>query len=133
MKEIRKVCLRCKQNKLLNVGNFKKREAYLDFKPSFDRICRQCKQSEYNKKKKVRKYKTKAREEITCALFSCDNEFMPTRVDQKYCCRDCMLVSNGNKRKDRIKLDKDLEKVQTKNKILNKFLVRGKIYGVDYN
>jgi len=132
MKEKKKdkyvVCIRCKEPKHLNVGNFKKRQAYLDFDPPFDVMCRDCrdKQSNDNRVKRVNSYKTK----ITCkeCFKECENKRKGTLFCSEECSHDFRLRDQQRKRIE----SRRLNKADIKKPIDPKWTKRGKIHGVDY-
>jgi len=118
-------CLRCKISKPLTVGNYKKRAPYLNFEPLFDIICRKCRDTQANKNRIERPKYHKACEE-------CGKEYVARRVSSIFCGTKC---KNKNRRKDeqvrRISALK-ANRAKPKQKIDPKWLVRGKISGVNY-
>ncbi len=132
MNGIKKRCIRCKELKPKTIGNFKRRESYLSFKPDFDRICRECKDKEENAREPTRVYKAKKRQKKVCESEECEQTFVATRSDQRYCGRDCMLAMKGKKNTEKLQQERIELARNPKKEIPQKFLVRGKIYGVDY-
>ncbi len=135
MKEMiqqKKICTKCKESKLLTIGNFKRREAYLYFKPLFDNICRKCRDLASSNEGNKRKYNSKAKKEIECESQYCEIVFLPGRTDQRFCSRSCRLLHNNRGYKDKRKAEHIMLEEQGTKQIPEKFLKRGRIYGVDY-
>ncbi len=127
MGNLERTCLRCEEKKILNIGNFKRREAYLDFKPSYDSICRYCRDKAINNNKRYVKKKKLKR---ACALIGCINTFETSVGTKKFCSKKCYKKAYDARLKgERIERDQAKE---IGGQIPEKFLVRGKIYGVDY-
>ncbi len=124
MSNHRRICIRCKENKLLTIGNYKKREAYLDLKPPFDRMCRVCRDSNDEKNRMARKkYLRKRPDEIECANPDCDKIFTPIRIKTRTCSKRC----SKKVQIARIKLEREQVSKLEKKPINNEFLVRGRI------
>jgi len=118
-----KDCLRCGTKKTKTIGNFRRRQAYLDFKTSFDRICRECREQE-EATTKIRPVKVeRVREEIKCINIDCNNMFVPKRKLTKTCSTKCSRrVQIAKNRQNSL----DVQNMKKK-PIDQKYLVRGKI------
>ncbi len=128
MNGIKRRCIRCKELKPKTIGNFKRRESYLSFKPDYDIMCRVCRDIQSEKKRiKVPKRIIHKR---TCAREGCDVFFQPNRLGTSYCSKRCRILIEQAKSKQEA-LDCATSR-KTKSKIPKRFLVRGRIYGVDY-
>ena len=68
--------------------------------------------------------------EQECELESCNNMFIPYRKGVKYCSTKCSsIIFSEQLKKERILYNQEKKK---KIPIPKKFLVRGRIHGVDY-
>ncbi len=126
----KKQCIRCGKFKTLNTRNFKKREPYLYFDAVFDRMCKICRDRYDEKTMPLENENNKEHEPRECRREDCNVVFTPRRDDQVFCKRTCGMLHRRAKNKEG-----KAERTKKRNSgegIPNKFLVRGKIYGVDY-
>ena len=125
-----RICLRCKKEKPLTSKFFPRMQKYLDFKPGFARICRDCRKVIHNEQGKQRSKEKNAGKTRKCKYRNCDN-----RVLTKDLIRYCSPACKENERKAAAELRNEEKQRNGRNiseGIDPKFLVRGKIYGVDY-
>ncbi len=129
MSDHRRICIRCEESKPLTLGNYKRREAYLDLKPPYDRMCRVCRDANDEKNRMARKKSMKKRcVETICSNPECKKIFIPRRFDTKTCSRIC------SDRWREIRKEEEVEELakDEKKPINKKFLVRGKIHNEGY-
>jgi len=122
-------CLRCKEEKKLVKANFGKRQRDKRFEPSWDRICLDCRSAELGMDKE------ELRENKPLKLRTCRNPNCSIKINRHdnkvYCSEECLeearlIRIQEKKTETRIKNEENQEKIP------EKYLVRGRIYGVDY-
>lgn len=122
-------CIRCKKTKPNNEHNFKRKKSTMNLADSIDVMCRDCRNKQYSKAENEKRKTTRRPTMIECRNRNCTK--MVDKIGFKlYCTDECRHDQTSHnakmKRKDEIAL-----KGSTK-PIPQKFLERGKIYGVDY-
>ena len=117
-------CRSCKEVKILNNGNFRKRANVGTRKYDYDKACRDCKRriEDANKVKRVRKAKIH-----TCSEPSCSNTYTRKRVTQKFCSVECRIVFHIAKTTRTLENERASVKGGKILHIDERFLSRGKI------
>ena len=127
MSESRK-CLKCGKAKQLNIGNFKKRKNAIEFSIS----CRLCLDSESARRYRERTIILEEARTLDCKNPKCNETFTGKRKGALFCSRQCRITyANNDKTMRRIK---SMQENKNKKKVAidTKWLIRGRIYGVDY-
>jgi len=132
MKEAKvfKKCIRCEEIKELDNINFKRRAGYLDFKPPWDRVCRKCREEE-RKQEQIKKAHQKALNNTRkCRHRDCQVK-IKTLTRKVYCSQECHDQEKIKREQER-RIESLRYNRENKGEISKKYLVRGRISGVDY-